>query len=100
MKTASNSTIHSRYKRQARSYELQLAESKRAVDNTPRLGAAEIAAFVEEKAGLMEANRRLTAINGDIRDEVEELRSMVELLNGEISGKKGLISDSRSRNPP
>ena len=59
---------------------------------SPRIPFAEgIAAISNEKAALMAANTKLGEENHELKEEVEELRVMMEILKG----RKGLISEER-----
>lgn len=56
----------------------------------------DIAAFVAEKRKLLDANNQLTADNAVLREEIEDMTAMVELLKAQVSGRRGLVSDPRS----
>jgi uncharacterized protein YlxW (UPF0749 family) len=88
----------SRDKRQIQSLTLRLAVLKKnkSADTSRGMSPNDIAAFAVEKARLSDANRVLQEKNADLRDEVEELRAMVEVLKREVSGKKGLVYHPRS----
>jgi hypothetical protein len=86
----------SRDKRQIQSLTLRLSALKKSKSSDRGMIPNEIAAFAVEKARLSDANRLLQEKNADLRDEVEELRAMVEVLKREVGGKKGLVYDSRS----
>lgn len=64
---------------------------------SPRIPFAEeeIATFSNEKAALMAANTKLGEENHELKEEIEELRVMMEILKG----RKGLVSEERSLSP-
>jgi phage shock protein A len=58
--------------------------------------AKELAAFVAEKTVLMNTKDQLRERNAELVEELEEMRAMVEVLKGQISRRKGLVSDPRA----
>ncbi|KAF8810127.1 hypothetical protein BYT27DRAFT_7186996 [Phlegmacium glaucopus] len=79
------------YRRQIQGLEARLNQVKRV--ESPRIPfAQEIATFSNEKAGLMNANTKLGEENRVLKEEVEELRIMMELLKE----RKGLVFEERS----
>lgn len=44
----------------------------------------------------VEANGKLRADNSELRDEVEELKAMLEVLKAHAGGTKGLVSEPRA----
>ena len=81
------------YRRQIQALEAQLLQEKR---KKPSRRPEEIAAFVAEKKRLMDANAHLLEDNATLREEIEEITAMVEVLRGQVSGRKGLVSDPRA----
>ena len=55
-----------------------------------------IASLVSEKGALVETNQRLKAENIELKDELEELRAMIEILKGQRGGRQGLVAEPRS----
>ena len=53
--------------------------------------AAEIAAFAAEKSSSTKANKKLREENIDLKDQVEQLKARIEVLDGQVSGRKGLL---------
>lgn len=82
----------SAYRRQIQSLEAKLAWSSKRAEGRRLVSEEDFRALVAEKAGFMEANKRLRDENGELREEIEELRAMVEVLRAQHTGKKGLIS--------
>jgi len=56
----------------------------------------EIAAYAEERGVLAATNNKLREENLVLKDEVEELKAMVELLKAEHTGRRGLVSEPKS----
>lgn len=85
----------SAYRRQTQALEAKLTHLKRRSSSTR--SPLELArAFSEEKAGLQHTIKELRAANTELKDDIEELTAMVEVLKAEHSGKRGLISEPRS----
>ncbi|KAJ7685064.1 hypothetical protein DFH06DRAFT_1157285 [Mycena polygramma] len=82
------------YRRQIQALEAQLAQAKRKADK-PSRRPEEIAAFVVEKKALLDANTQLTKENLDLREDLEDMTAMVEVLKGQVSGRKGVVSEPR-----
>jgi len=72
--------------------EARLKQTKHVAENPRELFAQEIASFSAEKAALQTANNNLREDNLVLKDEVEELRAMVEVLRGQHTGGRGLVS--------
>ncbi|KAJ7172596.1 hypothetical protein C8R46DRAFT_1086542 [Mycena filopes] len=83
------------YRRQIQALEAQLVQAKRKADK-PSRRPEEMAAFVVEKKAMLEANAQLTEQNTNLREELEDMSAMVEVLRGQVSGRKGLVSDPRA----
>jgi predicted RNase H-like nuclease (RuvC/YqgF family) len=58
----------------------------------------EIAGYAEEKASLTTTNHRLGEENMILKDEVMELKAMVEVLKSQHTNRRGLVSEP-SRSP-
>ncbi|KAJ7285718.1 hypothetical protein C8J57DRAFT_1285608 [Mycena rebaudengoi] len=85
------------YRRQIQALEARLAQATRKNEaSKQRTSAMDIAAFVAEKRKLLDANNQLTADNAVLREEIEDMTAMVELLKAQVSGRRGLVSDPRS----
>ncbi|KZT26270.1 hypothetical protein NEOLEDRAFT_1132306 [Neolentinus lepideus HHB14362 ss-1] len=67
---------------------------------TKRQYASEVEALTKDRTCLTMENRKLRATNNDLRDEVQELEHMIELLKAQVSDKKGLVSGVQSDTPP
>ena len=86
--------VPSAYRRQIQGLEARLNQIKRA--ESPRIPfAQEIATFSSEKAALLAANVKVGEENRVLKEEVEELRVMMEILKG----RKGLVSEEKSLSP-
>ncbi|KAJ6546552.1 hypothetical protein DFH09DRAFT_1262958 [Mycena vulgaris] len=83
------------YRRQIQALEARLSQEKRKADK-PSRRPEDIAAFVAEKKALLEANHQLTDDNISLREEIEDMSAMVEVLKGQVSGRRGLVSEPRS----
>ncbi|KAJ7489834.1 hypothetical protein B0H11DRAFT_1859820 [Mycena galericulata] len=82
-------------RRQIQALEAQLSQAKRKAE-IPSRRPAEIAAFVAEKKALLDANAQLAEDNTNLREELEDMTAMVELLKGQVTGRRGLVSEPRS----
>jgi cell division protein FtsB len=70
---------------------------RKSIDASRRMTVADLdAASVEERTALSRSNDKLSEENAELRDEVEELTAMVEILRGQKSGQKGVVSPRRS----
>lgn len=76
-------------RRKIQALEARLLQAQR--NPKPQAGQ-EIAAFVAERTTLMETNGKLKDENMLLKDELEEMRAMIEVLKG----RRGLISEPRS----
>lgn len=83
------------YRRQIQALEAQLLQQKRKAEK-PSQRPAEIAAFVAEKKALLDGNAQLVEENTTLREELEDMTAMVEVLKGQVSGRRGLVSEPRS----
>ncbi|KAJ7694239.1 hypothetical protein B0H17DRAFT_981160 [Mycena rosella] len=83
------------YRRQIQALEARLLQEKRRAD-TPSRRPEEIAAFVAEKKALLDAKQQLADDNANLREEIEDMSAMVELLKAQVSGRKGLVADPRA----
>ncbi|KAF8212369.1 hypothetical protein K438DRAFT_1806415 [Mycena galopus ATCC 62051] len=82
------------YRRQIQALEAQLSQAKRKAEK-PSRRPEDIAAFVAEKKTLLETNAQLTEENTNLREDLEDMTAMVEVLKGQVSGRRGLVSDPR-----
>ncbi|KAJ6455704.1 hypothetical protein C8R45DRAFT_881137 [Mycena sanguinolenta] len=82
------------YRRQIQALEAQLLQAKRKAEK-PSRRPEDIAAFVAEKKVLQDTNAQLTEENTTLREELEDMTAMVEILKGQVSGRRGLVSDPR-----
>jgi predicted nucleic acid-binding Zn-ribbon protein len=81
------------YRRQVQALEARLALANKKSEKMSRhMPADQIAAFVVEKSSLARANDKLREENLDLRDEVEEMRAMLEMLKAQVGGRRGLVS--------
>lgn len=85
---------NSAYRRQIQALEAQLSQAKRKAD-MPSRRPEEIAAFVAEKKALLETNAQLMEEKINLREELEDMTAMVEVLKGQVSGRRGLVSNPR-----
>ncbi|KAH9484023.1 Tuberous sclerosis 1 protein-like protein [Psilocybe cubensis] len=84
------------YRRQIQTLEAQLAQMRRKVTTNSRTPFVEgMAALQLEKVALSETNTKLREENQVLKDEVEELQAMVQLLKGQHS-RQSLISEPRA----
>ncbi|TFK54957.1 hypothetical protein OE88DRAFT_1717047 [Heliocybe sulcata] len=67
---------------------------------TMRRYASEMEALTKDRTSLIGENKKLRAANDELRDDVQDLGHMVELLKAQVTGKKGLVSGSESNTPP
>lgn len=86
------------YRRRIQALEAQLsqAQSSRHNNQLKHQASIEIATFASEKLALQTANTRLRNENIELKDEVEEMRAMLEVLKAQHSGKRGLVSEPRA----
>ncbi|KAF7338398.1 HATPase-c domain-containing protein [Mycena venus] len=75
------------YRRQIQALEAQLLQAKRNADK-PSRRPEEIAAFVVEKKALLEANSQLTEENTNLREDIEDMSAMVEVLKGQDASNR------------
>jgi predicted RNase H-like nuclease (RuvC/YqgF family) len=85
-------TVHSReHRRQIHSLEGQLTLERKKTESLQKVPASEITAFVDEKVRMQRANARLREENTALKEKLDELQAKVQILDGELSGRKGLI---------
>jgi hypothetical protein len=89
--TARSDFVVSVNRRKIQALEARLLQA-RLRSNSKQQPGLEIAAFVAEKSTLMETNNKLKEENIVLKDELEEMRAMIELLKG----RRGLISEPRA----
>ncbi|KAJ7273587.1 hypothetical protein B0H12DRAFT_1090097 [Mycena haematopus] len=82
------------YRRQIQALEAQLLQAKRKAEK-PSRRPEDIAAFVTEKKALVETNAQLMEENTNLREDIEDMTAMMEVLKGQVSGRRGLVSDPR-----
>jgi len=86
-------TIFSGYRRQIQRLEARLIQMRQLAENSSlEFAEREIAAYADEKGSLTATNERLTEENLILKDEVMELKAMVEVLKN----RRGLVSEPRS----
>lgn len=78
-------------RRKIQALEARLLQAHQISDSKQHPGP-EIAVFAAESSTLMETNNKLKDENMLLKDELEEMRAMIELLKG----RKGLISEPRA----
>jgi predicted RNase H-like nuclease (RuvC/YqgF family) len=72
-------------------------ETRQKTENSSlEFAEREIAGFAEEKASLTATNQRLMEENMVMKDEVMELKAMVEVLKSRHMHRKGLVAEPRS----
>lgn len=81
---------------QALEAQLLQAQTSRHGSQLRHHASLEVATFAAEKSALMDANSRLRNENIELKDEVEEMRAMIEVLKGHHSGRRGLVSEPRA----
>ncbi|KAJ7740733.1 hypothetical protein DFH07DRAFT_838927 [Mycena maculata] len=87
------------YRRQIQALEAQLVQAKRKAE-TPSRRPAEIAAFVAEKKAMLDANAQLVEENTNLREDLDDMTAMVEVLKSQVSGRRGLVSEPRVSSSP
>lgn len=87
---------HRVYRLHIQSMEAHQPKAAAQGDDLRQRYAKELAAFVAEKSVLMNTKDQLRERNAELTEELEEMRAMVELLKGQISRRKGLVSDPRA----
>jgi hypothetical protein len=87
---------HRVYRRHIQSMEAHHPNAAVQGEDLRQTLAKELAAFVAEKTVLMNTKDQLRERNAELVEELEEMRAMVEVLKGQISRRKGLVSDPRA----
>ncbi len=83
-------------RRQIQILEVRLAQMRgRADGSSIEYAEKEIAAYAEERGVLAATNNKLREENLVLKDEVEELKAMVELLKAQHTGQRGLVSEPK-----
>ena len=71
--------------------------SMRMTTDQRRLPVTEIArAQTAERNALAAANKKLQEENAVLRDEIDEVKAMVEVLKAQVMGTRGLVSPTQS----
>lgn len=69
---------------------------KAKAESSRRPSADEISAFSSEKATFINANQNLRDENLSLKDEIDEVKAMVEVLKGKQGRHEGLVYEPRS----
>jgi len=84
------------YRRHIQSMEAHHPKAVMQDEDVRQIVAKELAGLVAEKTILLDTKKQLRERNAELMEELEEMRAMVEVLKGQISRRKGLVSDPRA----